>query len=91
MTNSSTVVIQVSQYRDLHATLLEACGGVIDVLSLAGVNVEECLSNILRQFVEVIHHVVQCGDALVLAATSLCSGEDLCDMVTRFPPMEKPK
>jgi hypothetical protein len=36
MADSSAVAIKAGQYRDLHAALLEACRGVIDVLSPVG-------------------------------------------------------
>lgn len=56
--DSSTMVVRASHYRDLHATLLGECGGVIDVLSPAWASVEECLGNVPRLFAEVILHVV---------------------------------
>ena len=69
--DSSTTAVRASQYQDLHATLLGACGGVIDVLSLVGVSVEERLGNILRWFREVVRHVVCRGAMLALAAAIL--------------------
>ena len=68
---SSTIAVQASQYHDLHAALLEACSGVLDVLSLVGVSVKECLGNVPRWFSKVIHHAVRHGASLALAATFL--------------------
>jgi hypothetical protein len=36
MADSSTTVIRAGEYLDLHATLLGACGSIIDVLSPVG-------------------------------------------------------
>ena len=72
--DSSAAVVRAGQFWDHHAALLEACGGVIDVLSLAGVSVEERLGNVPRRFTEVIRHAVCCGAALALAAATLRSG-----------------
>lgn len=69
--DSSAAMVRADQFRDLHATLLEACGGVVDVLSLVGVSVEERLSNVLGRFMEVICHAVRCVATLALAAASL--------------------
>jgi hypothetical protein len=88
--DSSAAVVRAGQYQDLHTTLLEACGGVVDVLSLAGVSVEERLGNVLRRFMEVIRHAVHRRATLALAAAFLRSSEDLRYMEIRFPPMEKP-
>jgi hypothetical protein len=52
--------------------------------------VEDHLENVLRQFREVIHHVVCHGAALALAAATLRSGEDLCDMAIEFLTGERP-
>jgi hypothetical protein len=51
--------------------------------------VEEHLRNMLRRFMEVIRHAVRRGATLALAAATLQSGEDLRDMATRFPLVEK--
>lgn len=88
--DSSAAVARAIQYRDLHAALLEASGGVLDVLSPVGVSVEECLGNVPGRFSEVIHHAVRRGAALALAAAFLRSSEDLRDMASACPPMEKP-
>ena len=69
--DSSTTVVKAGQYRDLHAAFLEECRGVINVLLSARVSVEDHLSNVLRRFREVIHHVVHHGAELALAAASL--------------------
>ena len=37
-----------------------------------------------------VHHTVCRGATLALAAATLWSGEDLHDMATGFPPMERP-
>ena len=58
VTDSSVVAVRAGQYRDQHAALLEACGGVIDVLSPAGVSMEDRLGNVLRQFTKVILYEV---------------------------------
>lgn len=87
--DSSTTVVQASQYQDLHVALLEACGGVLDVLSPVGVSVKECIGNVPRWFLKVIHHAVRHGASLVLAASFLWGSEDLRDMASGFPPMEK--
>jgi hypothetical protein len=65
-------------------------GDILDVLSPVGVSVEECLSNVPGQFLEVIRHAVRRGAALALAAAFLQSSKDLCDMASGCPPMEKP-
>jgi hypothetical protein len=70
--------------------LLEACGGAIDVLSPAGVSVEERIGNIPRQFREVVHHAVFHGAVLALAAATLRSNEDLHDMAIKFLLVERP-
>ena len=88
--DSSAAVVRAGQFWDRHAALLEACGGVIDVLSLAGVSIEEHLSNVPRWFTRVIPHVVHRGDVLALTAATLRSGEDLRDMAIGFPPVEEP-
>jgi len=46
--DSSTMAVRVGQFRGHHGTLLEACGGVIDVLSPARVSIVECLDNVPR-------------------------------------------
>ena len=56
---SSAAVVRAGQYRDQHAALLEACGGIIDVLSPAGVSVEDRLGNVPRQFTKVIQYAVR--------------------------------
>lgn len=89
MADSSAMAVKANQHRDLHATLLEACRGVIDVLLPVGVSVEEHLKNVPSWFTEVIHHVVRRGAALALAAATLWNSKDLHGMATRFPPMEK--
>ena len=38
--DSSTTAVRAGQFWDHHATLLEACVGAIDMLSLAGVSIE---------------------------------------------------
>jgi hypothetical protein len=60
------------------------------MLSPVGVSIEERLSTIPRRFSKVIHHVIRCGTALVLAAASLQSREDLRDMASVFPLMDEP-
>lgn len=80
--------VRAGQYRYLHATLLGACGGVIDMLLLAGVSVEEPLGNVPRRFAEVICHAVRRGAALALTNATLRSGEDLRNMTIGFPPVE---
>ena len=82
--------IAAGQFRDHYAALLETCGGAIDVLSLAGVNIEECLGNILRWFREVVHHAVCHGATLALATATLQSGKDLHDMTIGVSPVERP-
>jgi hypothetical protein len=69
--DSSAVVVRAGQYRYQHAALLEACGGVIDMLSPAGVSMEELLSNVQRWFTKVIQHEVRRGAALALVAATL--------------------
>ena len=88
--DSSAAAVRAGQYQDRHAALLEACGGVIDVLLPVGVSIKECLGNVPRQFTEVIRHVVRHGATLALAAATLRSGEDLCDMAIGFPLVEEP-
>jgi hypothetical protein len=66
------------------------CGIFLDVLSPAGVSAEERIGNVPRRFLEVICHAVRHGAALALAAAFLRSGEDVRDMASRFPPMERP-
>lgn len=60
------------------------------MLSPAGVSVEERLGAIPRWFSEAIHHVIRYGTTLVLTAASLQSGEDLRNMASGFPLMDKP-
>jgi hypothetical protein len=69
--DSSTAVVRAGHYWGQDAALLEACGGIIDMLSSVGVNMEEHLGNVLRWFIEVIRHVVRCGAALALAGATL--------------------
>ena len=69
--DSFAVATRVSQLWDHHATLLEACVGVVDVLSPVGVSMEERLGNVLRWFREVVHHAVCRGATLALAAATL--------------------
>ena len=69
--DSSATAIRVGQFWDHHAALLEACGGVIDVLSPVGVSIEERLNNVLRWFTKVIQQMVHRGAALALAANTL--------------------
>ena len=69
--DSSTTAVRAGQFRDRHVALLEACGGVINMLSPAGVTVEECLGNVPRWFREVVHHAVCRGATLALAAATL--------------------
>jgi hypothetical protein len=88
--DSSAAVVRAGQYRYQHAALLEACGGVIDMLSPVGVSMEELLGNVQRRFTKVIRHEVRRGAALALVAATLWSGEDLHDMVIGFPPVEEP-
>jgi len=88
--DSSAAVVRAGQFWDHHAALLEACGGVIDVLSPVGVSIEERLDNVLRWFTKVIQHTVRHGATLALAAATLRSGEDLCDMAIGFPLVEEP-
>ena len=88
--NSSAAAVRAGQYRDHHAALLEACGGVIDVLSSAGVSLEEHLGNVPRRFTEVIRHAVRHGAALALVVVTLWSGEDLHDMAIGFLLVEEP-
>ena len=87
--DSSTTVVKAGQYRDLHAAFLEECRGVINVLLSARVSVEDHLSNVLRRFREVIHHTVHRAE-LALAAASIQSNKDLCDMAIRFPLAKRP-
>ena len=87
--NSSAAAVRAGQYRDHHAALLEACGGVIDMLLPALVSIEERLGIVPRRFTEVIRHTVHRGAMLALASATLQSGEDLRDMATRFLPMER--
>ena len=84
------MAVRAGQYWDQHAALLEACGGVIDVLSPVGVSMEEHLGNVPRGFTEVIRYAVRHRAVLALAAITLWSGEDHRDMAIGFPPMEEP-
>jgi len=88
--DSSAAAVRAGQFWDHHAALLEACGGVIDVLSPVGVSIEERLNNVLRWFTKVIRHTVRRGATLALVAATLRSGEDLHDMAIEFPPVEEP-
>ena len=88
--DSSATAIRVGQFWDHHAALLEVCVGAIDMLSPPGLSIEERLGNAPRWFREVIHHAVHHGATLVLAAATLQSGEDLCDMAIGFPLVERP-
>ena len=69
--DSSTVVVRIGQYQDQHTTLLEACGGIIDMLSPMRLSMEECLGNVPRWFTKVIQQMVHRGAALALAANTL--------------------
>ena len=60
------------------------------MLSLAGVSIEEHHGNVPRQFIKVIWHMVHHGATLALAAATLWSGKDLCDLAIGFPPVEEP-
>ena len=88
--DSSAAVVRAGQFWDHHAALLEACGGVIDVLSPVGVSIEERLDNVLRWFTKVIQHTVRHGATLALAAATLRTGDDLRDMTIGFAPVEEP-
>jgi hypothetical protein len=66
--DSSAAMVRASQYQDLHAALLQVCGGVLDMLSPVGVSAEERIGNVLRRFLEVICHAVWRGAALALGA-----------------------
>ena len=54
LADSSTTVVRIGHYQDQHTALLEACGGVIDVLSPMRLSMEECLGNVPRWFTKVI-------------------------------------
>jgi hypothetical protein len=71
VSDSSATVVRAGQYRDLHAAVLEVCGGAIDVLLPVGMSVQDHLGNVLRWFREAIRHAVCHEVALALAATSL--------------------
>ena len=82
--DSSATIVREGQYQDRHTTLLEACGGLIDMLSSAGVSIEERPGNVPRRFTKLIRHAVCRGVVLALAAATLQRGEDLRDMEIGF-------
>jgi hypothetical protein len=86
--DSSAATVRAGQFWDCHVALLEACGGAIDVLSLAGVSIEERLGNVPRWFREVVCHAR--GAMLALAAATLWSNEDLHYMAIGFLPVDRP-
>lgn len=89
-TNGTAATMRVGLLRDQHVTLMVACGGVVDMLLLAGVSMEEHIVNIPKQIKEVVRHVVRHGATSALAATELWSGVNLRDMAIGFLLMEGP-